>query len=81
MMGSAESVATAQHFVKERLKEIEARDLPACLPAYLLTCLRLPTYDAHVTHWFTLPPLASLTFLLAYPRLTTRSVRPVAAAR
>ena len=37
MMGSAESVATAQHFVKERLKEIEARDLPACLPAYLLT--------------------------------------------
>ena len=77
MMGSAEAVATAQHFVKERLKEIEARDLPA----YLLTCLRLPTYDAHVTHWFTLPPLASLTFLLAHPRLTTRSVRPVAAAR
>ena len=37
MMGSAESVATAQHFVKERLKEIEARNLPAYLPAYLLT--------------------------------------------
>ena len=45
MMGSAEAVATAQHFVKERLKEIEARDLPACPPA----CLRLPTHDAHVT--------------------------------
>ena len=48
MMGSAEAVAAAQHFVKERLKEIEARRPPACtLPACSL--LTSYAYDARAT--------------------------------
>jgi hypothetical protein len=45
MMGSADAVATAHHFVRERLKEIEARGTPACLPACLLLLTTYGTAD------------------------------------
>ena len=58
MMGSAEAVATAQHFVKERLKEIEARGLPTYLLTTTITYLRRTRYS------LTCPALPCLTHLL-----------------
>ena len=68
MMGSADAVATAHHFVRERLKEIEARGTPACLPACLPTTYYLRYSGSvlrcsvmHLASALSHPPSSSLT--------------------